>query len=51
MDRAVWRRFQLRLMFPAPDERQLEAFVPLYVKLATTSGRAVQIPYQSTWHN
>jgi SpoVK/Ycf46/Vps4 family AAA+-type ATPase len=27
LDRAVWRRFQLRLSLPAPDEAQLVAFV------------------------
>ena len=27
LDRAVWRRFQLRLAFPAPDEGQVEAFL------------------------
>lgn len=27
LDRAVWRRFELRLMLPAPDERLLAAFV------------------------
>jgi len=27
LDRAVWRRFQIRLAFPAPDARQLGEFV------------------------
>ena len=27
LDRAVWRRFQLRLAFPAPDRRQIEIFI------------------------
>jgi MoxR-like ATPase len=27
LDRAVWRRFQLRLAFPAPDRRQIEVFL------------------------
>jgi SpoVK/Ycf46/Vps4 family AAA+-type ATPase len=27
LDRAVWRRFQLRLAFPAPDQRQIEVFL------------------------
>src|SRR5205807_9987466 len=27
LDRAVWRRFELRLSLPAPDENQLAAFV------------------------
>jgi AAA+ superfamily predicted ATPase len=27
LDRAVWRRFQLRLLLPAPDEAQLIAFL------------------------
>lgn len=27
LDRAVWRRFQLRLSFPAPDRPQLEVFL------------------------
>lgn len=27
LDRAVWRRFQLRLGFPAPDKKQLEIFL------------------------
>ncbi|MFG1465775.1 ATP-binding protein [Xanthobacter sp. DSM 24535] len=27
LDRAVWRRFQLRLGFPAPDKKQIEAFL------------------------
>ncbi|MFO1087906.1 MAG: ATP-binding protein [Reyranellaceae bacterium] len=27
LDRAVWRRFQVRLSFPAPDRKQVEAFL------------------------
>jgi AAA+ superfamily predicted ATPase len=27
LDRAVWRRFQLRLAFPAPDRKQVETFL------------------------
>ncbi len=27
LDRAVWRRFQLRLGFPAPDKKQIEVFL------------------------
>lgn len=27
LDRAVWRRFELRLNFPAPDVKQIEAFL------------------------
>lgn len=27
LDRAVWRRFELRLSLPAPDEKQLAAFI------------------------
>lgn len=27
LDRAVWRRFQLRLGFPAPDRKEIEAFL------------------------
>jgi hypothetical protein len=27
LDRAVWRRFQLRLNFPAPDAKMLEAYI------------------------
>jgi SpoVK/Ycf46/Vps4 family AAA+-type ATPase len=27
LDRAVWRRFELRLTLPAPDEKQLTAFI------------------------
>ncbi|MDQ6438077.1 ATP-binding protein [Mesorhizobium sp. LHD-90] len=27
LDRAVWRRFQLRLAFPAPDKKQIEIFL------------------------
>lgn len=27
LDRAVWRRFQLRLSFPAPDRKQVEVFL------------------------
>lgn len=27
LDRAVWRRFELRLSLPAPDEKQLSAFI------------------------
>jgi SpoVK/Ycf46/Vps4 family AAA+-type ATPase len=27
LDRAVWRRFQLRLGFPAPDKKQIEIFL------------------------
>lgn len=27
LDRAVWRRFQLRLGFPAPDRKQIELFL------------------------
>jgi AAA+ superfamily predicted ATPase len=29
LDRAVWRRFELRLSLPAPDEKQLAAFVTM----------------------
>jgi SpoVK/Ycf46/Vps4 family AAA+-type ATPase len=27
LDRAVWRRFQIRLAFPAPDRKQVEVFL------------------------
>lgn len=27
LDRAVWRRFQMRLAFPAPDKKQIEVFI------------------------
>ena len=27
LDRAVWRRFQMRLAFPAPNTKQVEAFI------------------------
>ena len=27
LDRAVWRRFQMRLSFPAPDRKQVEVFL------------------------
>lgn len=27
LDRAVWRRFQIRLSFPAPDRKQVEVFL------------------------
>lgn len=27
LDRAVWRRFQMRLSFPAPDRRRIEIFI------------------------
>jgi AAA+ superfamily predicted ATPase len=27
LDRAVWRRFQMRLSFPRPDDKELEAFL------------------------
>jgi len=27
LDRAVWRRFQMRLAFPAPDQKHLEVFL------------------------
>jgi AAA+ superfamily predicted ATPase len=35
LDRAVWRRFQLRLSLPAPDEAQLVAFVTKLSQRAT----------------
>jgi SpoVK/Ycf46/Vps4 family AAA+-type ATPase len=35
LDRAVWRRFQLRLSLPAPDEAQLVAFLTKLSKRAT----------------
>lgn len=27
LDKAVWRRFQMRLLFPSPDQKQLEVFL------------------------
>src|SRR5690606_40568785 len=27
LDRAVWRRFQMRLSFPAPDRKRIEGFL------------------------
>lgn len=30
LDRAAWRRFQLRLELPAPSERQIAAFIELF---------------------
>jgi SpoVK/Ycf46/Vps4 family AAA+-type ATPase len=51
LDRAVWRRFQLRLSFPAPDRKQIEVFLETIMsswparpalspaKLATRLGR------------
>ena len=35
LDRAVWRRFQLRLSLPAPDEAQLTAFLTKLSNRAT----------------
>jgi SpoVK/Ycf46/Vps4 family AAA+-type ATPase len=35
LDRAVWRRFQLRVSLPAPDEAQLVAFLTKLSKRAT----------------
>jgi len=32
LDRAVWRRFQMRLAFPAPDRKLLEAFLERIVR-------------------
>jgi hypothetical protein len=32
LDRAAWRRFQLRLDLPAPGERQIANFIALYFK-------------------
>jgi AAA+ superfamily predicted ATPase len=39
LDRAVWRRFELRLSLPAPDEKQLAAFIErLSERAALTPG-------------
>jgi len=32
LDRAVWRRFQLRLDLKSPDNRQIERFIELFIK-------------------
>ncbi|MET4451897.1 ATP-binding protein [Bradyrhizobium sp. RT3b] len=32
LDRAAWRRFQLRLELPAPGERQISNFIAMYFK-------------------
>jgi AAA+ superfamily predicted ATPase len=34
LDRAVWRRFQLRLNLPAPSQKQLTEFIELLVRKA-----------------
>lgn len=37
LDRAVWRRFQLRLPFPAPDRKQIEVFLDRIISGWTTA--------------
>ncbi|NQT54635.1 MAG: AAA family ATPase, partial [Desulfobacteraceae bacterium] len=32
LDRAVWRRFQLRIELKPPDIKQIECFIELFVK-------------------
>ena len=40
LDRAVWRRFQLRLAFPAPDRKRVEVFLDRIVSHWPQSPRA-----------
>jgi SpoVK/Ycf46/Vps4 family AAA+-type ATPase len=47
LDRAVWRRFQLRLAFPAPDQQQVEAFLERVVGGWPTRPR-MQLPQLAT---
>lgn len=39
LDRAVWRRFQLRLELPAPGERQIETFISNFFDVRPLPGR------------
>jgi SpoVK/Ycf46/Vps4 family AAA+-type ATPase len=41
LDRAVWRRFQLRLGFPAPDRRHIEVFLD---RVISNWPKAPQLP-------
>jgi SpoVK/Ycf46/Vps4 family AAA+-type ATPase len=43
LDRAVWRRFQLRLAFPAPDRKLIEAFLS---RLIASWPAAPRLPVQ-----
>lgn len=43
LDRAVWRRFELRLSLPAPDSKQLVAFIE---RLAKVAGLDLGLPSQ-----
>ena len=43
LDRAVWRRFQIRLAFPAPDRKQLEVFLD---RIVSNWPKAPRLPVQ-----
>ncbi|RQH11852.1 AAA family ATPase [Bradyrhizobium sp. RP6] len=46
LDRAAWRRFQLRLELPAPGERQISNFIGMYFKDRTLPGDLGRSPDQ-----
>lgn len=46
LDRAAWRRFQLRLDLPAPGERQIANFIGMYFKARPVLGDLGRSPDQ-----
>lgn len=46
LDRAAWRRFQLRLDLPAPGERQIAQFIGMYFQARPTMGEIGRSPDQ-----
>lgn len=46
LDRAAWRRFQLRLDLPAPGERQIANFIGMYFKTRPVLGDLGRSPDQ-----
>jgi AAA+ superfamily predicted ATPase len=46
LDRAAWRRFQLRLHLPAPGERQIANFIAMYFQSRPLSGGLGRSPDQ-----
>jgi AAA+ superfamily predicted ATPase len=46
LDRAAWRRFQLRLDLPAPGERQIAQFITSFYEVRPVSGDLGRTPEQ-----
>lgn len=46
LDRAAWRRFQLRLELPAPDERKISSFIVSFFSNRPISGNLGHSPQQ-----